>query len=209
VHKLFPLLAVLAVLTCAAAYVAGPLIAAVRLRHAIATGDAPTVDRMIEWQPFRESLRYSIARNAKLVPAATDAARADRPTIWQRIRSLFGYSMLDRFIEHYITPQGLTRLYQAKLRQSRVKQTTPALAKAGVTFDQIRSTWARVRRAEFVSPSRFVLELDDATEPSRRIRGFFILDGLGWYGFQWKLRAVAIDESPPRSAPPAGPGTAS
>ncbi len=117
-------------------YTVSPFLSAMHLRHAIASGDRPTVERMIEWQSLRESLRYSIARNAELLPAATEAGRAVRPTMWQRIRSMFGHTMLDRFIEHYITPAGLTKLYLAKQRRND-EPTKPAFVQAGISLDQL------------------------------------------------------------------------
>lgn len=181
----------IALTALAAGYIASPILSAMHLRHAIATGDRLSVERLIEWESFRESLRYTIARNAKLLPAATEAARALRPTLWQRIRSMFGHSMLDRFIEHYITPEGLTKLYHAKQRRHG-EPKKPAFIQAGISLDHLRQTWRRVKRAEFLSPFRFVLELEDRHDPDRRIKSLFRLSRISITGFEWKLVAVKL-----------------
>ena len=188
-RKRLLVLTVTALTALGAAYIVSPFLSAVHLRQAIARGDRPTVDRMIEWKSLRESLRYSIARNAELLPAATDAARAVRPTMWQRIRSMFGHTMLDRFIEHYITPAGLTKLYHAKQRRYG-EPKKPAFIQAGISFDQLRQTWRRVKSAKFLSPFRFVLELEDRHDPDRRIKSLFRLSHISLTGFEWKLVAV-------------------
>ena len=184
----------LAMFALGATYVVSPLLAAMKLRHAIATGDRNTVQRMIEWDSFRASLRRTIARNAELLPAANQAGRAVRPTLWQRVRSLFGHSMLDRFIETYITPEGLTKLYRAKERRH-AKPDKPAFVQAGVSFEQIRQHWRRVKRAEFLGPFAFVLELEDRHLPDRRIQSLFTLSNIGLTGFEWKLTKVEIGAS--------------
>ena len=181
----------LAIFALAATYVVSPLLAAVKLRHAIATGDRATVARMIEWDSFRESLRRTIARNAELLPAATEAGRAVRPTMWQRVRSLFGHSMLDRFIETYITPDGLTKLYKANERRH-ATPGEPTLVQAGVSLAQVRQHWRRVKRAEFLSPFAFALELEDRHVPDRRIKSLFSLSHVSLTGFEWKLSEVEL-----------------
>ncbi len=185
------LLTVTALMAVAVAYTVSPLLAAMKLRQAIASGDRATVERMIEWPSLRDSLRATIARNAELLPAATEAARAVRPTMWQRIRSLFGHTMLDRFIEHYITPDGLTKLYRAKQRRHG-EPAKPEFIQAGISFDNVRQTWRRVKRAEFLSPFRFVLELEDRHDPDRRIKSLFRLTGISLSGFHWKLAGVKL-----------------
>ena len=184
----------LAMFALGATYDVSPLLAAMKLRHSIATGDRNTVQRMIEWDSFRASLRRTIARNAELLPAANQAGRAVRPTLWQRVRSLFGHSMLDRFIETYITPEGLTKLYRAKERRH-AKPDKPAFVQAGVSFEQMRQHWRRVKRAEFLGPFAFVLELEDRHLPDRRIQSLFTLSNIGLTGFEWKLTKVEIGAS--------------
>ena len=186
--------ALLALITLGVAYLASPLLAAYKLRHAVRTGDTTTLERMIAWPSLRASVRATIARNARLLPVATEVARNIRPTMWQRIRSLFGHSMLDRFIETYITPTGLPKLYRAKTRwHERFKSPRyPAVVLAGIAPDKLVRAWHRIKRAEFKSPFRFVLEVQDRHVASRFITSTFQLSTISLSGFDWKLSGIAI-----------------
>ncbi len=49
-----------------------------------------------------------------------------------------------------------------------------------------------MRRAEFLSPFAFVLELDDPHVPDRRIKSLFSLSHVNLTGFEWKLIEVEL-----------------
>lgn len=134
------------------------------LRHAFASGDKATVGRMIKWDNLRASLRNTIARNAGLLTYANESSRAVPPALWQRVRALFGHLMLHRFIETSITPDGLTKLYRAT-QQRHVKHGKPAFVQAGISYEQVSQSWRRVKRAVFLSPFEFMLELEDDHVP--------------------------------------------
>ncbi len=192
-------LAIIAALL-AVAYLSSPLIAAYKLRQAVKSADTQAIDRMVDWPSVRDSLRSSIARNAKLLPIAHQAGREVRPTMWQRVRAVFGHSMLDRFIERYVTPEGLPKLYKVKTawnEKVRGREADDALPLA----ERIAGTWRRVRRAEFMSPFRFVLEMQDRHVPNRIVRSTFRLSNLSLTGFDWTLTKLAIKHvDPARSA---------
>ncbi|MEO1719410.1 MAG: DUF2939 domain-containing protein [Pseudomonadota bacterium] len=114
-------------------YAAAPFLTAWRLGDAVRDNDTATIARTIEWESFRASLRRSIMRNADLIPEAKAVARRIRPTLWQRVKRVFGASLVDRFIETNITPEGLPRLYaQAQRKKQRARS--------------VRS-WRRARRS--------------------------------------------------------------
>lgn len=117
-----------------AAYLASPFYAAYTLDHAVRTSDTATLSRKIDWMGVRKSLRGSIARYADLTPMVRTATQRVRPTIWQRIKSAFGYSMLDRFIDAYVTPEGLPklrRMREAQIRRAMVsRRREPRIARA-------------------------------------------------------------------------------
>ncbi len=94
-----------------ALYLVSPFYAAWTLHRAVVTADTQTLRDKVDWPAVRHSLRESIAAYSDLLPAARRAAHSVRPSIWQRIKSAFGYSMLDRFIDAYITPEGLPKLH--------------------------------------------------------------------------------------------------
>ena len=201
-RKLVSCTALLAVIALVVAYVASPLLAAHQLRQAMRSGDTKTIERMVAWKSLRASVRRTVARNAKLLPVANWVGRSVRPTFWQRIRSVFGHSMLDRFVENYITPKGLPKLYQAKTRWHerfrRPKQ--PAVVQAGIVPDQALRVWRRIKRAEFKSPFRFILEIQDRHVATRIITSTFRLSHISWSGFDWKLTEISIRHFNPAKA---------
>ena len=199
-----PLIAIAALtfILMAGVYLTSPLWAAYKLRLAMKTGDTDTIERMVVWPSLRSSIKATITKNAKLLPLATQAARALRPTMWQRVRSVFGHSMLDRFIETYITPSGLPKLYRAKTRwHERFKRPRqPAMMQAGLAPDQLARVWRRIKRAEFKSPFRFILEIEDRHVATRLIESTFQLSNISLRGFDWKLSAVSIRSHAPAPA---------
>ena len=185
----------------AAYYIASPLLAAHRLRLAVKSGDTQTIDRMIVWPTLRGSIRRTIAQNAKLLPLAQKAARRASASWWQRIRSAYGHSMLNRFVERYINPSGLSELYRAKKNwHARATSDLPQMIQAGIIPASIQSTWRRVKRAEFINPFRFILEIEDRHKASRLIKTTFQLTNIGLDGLHWKLTAVAIKSAKPAKA---------
>lgn len=201
-RKLLSCAAALAVIALAGAYVASPLLSAYKLRVAMRAGDAKTIEQMVEWQSLRASIRSTVASSAKLLPVAKWVGRSVRPTLWQRVRSVFGHSMLDRFVENYITPEGLPKLYQAKTRwhERFKKQKRPTVVQAGIVPEQMLRTWRRINRAEFKSPFRFILEIQDRHVATRLIRSTFRLSRISFSGFEWKLTEISIRHLNPAKA---------
>ena len=197
-----PAIAALTVLAITGLYLASPLLAAYKLRQAVRMGDSEAVERMVVWPSLRASVKSTVVRNANLLPLAAQAARSIRPTMWQRVRSVFGHSMLDRFIETYITPSGLAKLYNAKTRwHERFRRPQqPAMMQAGLIPDGIGRVWRRIKRAEFESPFRFVLEIEDRHVATRLIQSTFQLSNISLRGFDWKLSAVSIRTLAPSPA---------
>jgi len=198
VRKRFIIMALGFVVVAMAYYVASPLIAAYQLRQAIKAGDADIVSSMINWRSLRASVRRTVARNAKLLPIARDAAQQASQSWWQRLRSAFGHSMLDRFVERYITPEGLTELYRTKTkwheRSHRARPSSPTAhaSQAGHLPVQWTKTWRRVKSAVFVSPFLFELDIQDRHKPNRLIKSVFQLSGIRWNGLNWKLIGLSI-----------------
>ena len=163
--------------------------AAWNLREAIRTADTETIANKVDWLRVRASLRNSLAQNANLRPKVAAAGRRIRPTLWQRVRLLLGGSMVDRFINTYITPEGLPKLY--RLRQStrdgirRVGGPQPELD----WRTQLSQHMARLRRAEFVGWASVVIEVVSATKANRTFEATFDL-----IGFEWKLTRLVVNE---------------
>jgi hypothetical protein len=191
---------VLLVVTIAGGYVLSPFVAAVGLREAIKAGDTATIERRVIWERVRASLRASIAESSRLLPEATQAAERVRPTMWQRVKTAFGQSMVDRFIESYVTPEGLPKLF-------RYRNTWNGTVKGHVddedkldALERVKAFYRRLARAEFKSPGRIEIEMIDRFQPDRRY-----VSTLELHGFEWKLAELRIvgalaDHKGPRRA---------
>lgn len=183
-RRLFPLAVLSAI--AGAIYIVSPFWAAWQLREAIRTGDRDTISRKVEWPSVRASLRESISHQSELLPSATALGSEVKPTFWQRVKSAFGATMLDRFVESYITPDGLPKL----ANHSRGWRN----AVTGKTTDQDRpwnervaEFYSRVKRAEFTGLAQALIEVADRDDPKRSFVGVF-----EFHGFEWKLTKLRI-----------------
>ena len=197
----------LAAVLISTAYAASPFYAAWTLRQAIVTGDTATIARKVEWQEVRRSLRASIASYADLVPLVKSATSHVRPTTWQRVKSAFGYSMLDRFVDTYITAEGLPKLYRLRettrgtreVAVTRARATMMAAGASPSTTDQ--TPWTeraagvlkRIRRAEFLSLTEVELVIRDRHQADRHFVGVLTLKGFEWT--LTSLRVLRIDDA--------------
>lgn len=194
-------LGVVLVVLATIGYVLSPFRAAWVLREAIASGDKATVAQKVEWESVRASLKASLMKNAALLPEINAAGEQIQPTLWQRVKAMFGATMVDRFVESYVTPEGLPKLFT--YRQTLVKTMTgktpepPANADA---FEKLKAFYARVRRAEFKSLTSIEFEIADGGDPNRRYVSLMRLDGT-----EWKLSQLSIVIAP---AAPKGPAAA-
>ncbi len=171
-------LSILLASVLAVAYVASPLVSAWNLREAIKRGDTAAIEGRVAWPTVRQTLKASLATQTNLLALANAAGAEVKPSIWQRVKGAFGATMLDRFIESYVTPEGLPKLLEyRRMWQENVARVD--LEPAG-RIERIKQFWARIQRAEFQSPTRFELEVADRNVPDRRYVSVLELDGLGW-----------------------------
>lgn len=176
------------------AYVAYPFWSAWSLREAIKNGDTATIERKVEWDSVRVSLRESLAREAQFIPEVTAAGEAMRPTLWQRVKTTLGQPMLDRFIDSYVTPEGLPQLFTYR-QTYREKLKGEPNEKSFAVHERLRRFWSRVHRAEFRSLTRVEIEMADKDNPKRRVTSTFELVGLEWKLVALKVKAVKAGEA--------------
>lgn len=184
-------------LVIGAGYVASPFVAAWSLREAIKAGDTATLERKVIWSSVRSSLRASLAGNAQLLPEVNAVGERVRPTMWQRVKAAFGQSMLDRFIESYVTPEGLPKLF-------RYRKTWSGTVKGEIDdeqnldfFERAKGFYRRMSRAEFRSPTRIEIEMTDKFSPDRRYVSILEL-----HGIEWKLAELRIIGTPSANVSP-------
>jgi hypothetical protein len=170
----------------AATYVASPFYAMWNLREAVKRGDTAAIEERVEWPTVRESLKASLARHPSLIATVTAAGGDVTPSVWQRIKGAFGATMVDRFIETYVTPEGLPKLLDyRRLWQDNV--SGGATAEPVSRIERMRNLWARVTRAEFQSLTRVEIEMQDRRAADRRYVSVLELDG-----YTWKLTGLRV-----------------
>lgn len=183
----FSVLAIM-VLASTGAFVASPFVAAWRLREAIRTADTATIERMVDWPRLRDSLKSALNRSAPLRKEAETGGAEVNPTLWQRVKIAFGATMVDRFVESYVTPQGLPRLFQVRKTWN---DTVRGDDEAKLSWsERARQFYARVRRAEFKSFSTVEIEVADKFTPGRHVIATLELADL-----EWRLVGIAFKDA--------------
>lgn len=163
-------------------YVASPFWAAWSLRDAVRRGDVSAIEHKVQWPTVRESLKRSLAVHAELKPQAESIGTEIRPSMWQRVKAAFGATVLDRFVETYVTPDGLPKLfrYRMLLRQHATGETAPEDAADAPWQQRFAAFYQRLKRAELQSLTRVELEVADRLDPDRRYISVLELVGLSW-----------------------------
>lgn len=193
---LFLTIAVLA----AATYVAMPFVSAWNIREAIRHGDTTYLAGKIEWPTFKESLKPSLSRLALDMPLEPDTAPAQKPSLWQRFKQRWGRGLVDRAVDGYITPEGLGRLFSLRKTYRQTVSTTSDTEEGQSRVERFKAFWARVKRAEFATPTRFELDVVDKNDPTRMFAGVLELRRL-----DWKLTELRIRDSGDSTSAPALP----
>lgn len=169
--------------------------------------DTLTLSRKIDWPKVRTSLRGSIAKYSELMPLVKIATKRTPPSTWQRVKSYFGYSLVDRFIDTYITPEGLPKLYRLRETQRGIRTVAGVRASMEVSTGSANpaSRWLgaaaqfakRLQRAEFLSLFEVELVLRDRFDKDRLIVSVFELKSLEWTLTSLRLvRQIAADAQP-------------
>ena len=163
-------------------YVLSPFWAAWSLNEAIKKGDTAFVERKVDWVNVRATLKRSINGQPGVLPQAVALGARVKPTLWQRVKSAFGQTMVDRFLETYVTPTGLSQL-------AKYRATWRAVAgeKARPWTERIVRFYKRIRRAEMTGLTRVEFEIVDKYVKDRSYAGVFVLRGL-----EWQLRELRV-----------------
>lgn len=181
------------------AFTASPFVTAWSIREAIRSGDAPYLESKIEWPAVKASLKASMSTYAlgpdPATPATAEAAPSAKPGLWQRLKAAYGRRVVASMVETMVTPHGLPKLFAYRKSFNENVRGLPDEAKTLPLSERIRRSWERVVRAEFLSPSRFAMEMRDKSDPQRSYAGI-----LEFKGFEWKLVHLEIksERSEPR-----------
>lgn len=178
------------------AYMAWPFVTALQIRDAMIRGDTITLNRKIEWESLRSSLKASITPDV----AARLAADPDAPppSLWQRVKVAVGASVTNTVVDRYVTPErlpvlvGYRRMWRGTVQPAiGIEEPPTALASTmlgGTPIDRFVSFWKRLRSAIFHSPTYLEIEVQDKYTPARSYRA--TLELVGW---EWKLTRMAIN----------------
>lgn len=95
-----------------------PVASAFQIKQAIKAGDVATLERMVQWATVRASLKASLAELSPTMQITGDETRLMRgqqmPSIWSRVKAAATPMLADRFIDSYITADGVTQLQQVR-----------------------------------------------------------------------------------------------
>ena len=172
-------------------YLVSPLASAYAIRDAVASGDSDYLRQRVDWPSVKETLKVSMASYAlgapgeDLVTGASEAAAATKPGLWQRIKREYGRRVVDGMVESYVTPESLPKLFSYRESYHETVGSQPVEPEAITLADKIAREWRRLKRAEFLSPTRFAVEVQDRYTPGKSIAGILELrgsaSGIGWH----------------------------
>ncbi|MBY0559942.1 DUF2939 domain-containing protein [Hyphomicrobium sp.] len=166
-------------LVAAAIYIGSPFATAWGIREAVRNGDSEYLASAIEWPTVRETLKPSIARIALNLPDP-NADPAASNGLWTRFKAYWGQSAVDSVVETYVTPEGLPQLFTLRGKYRDLVGSDADEAKTMPILDRIQRAWARVKRAEFTSPTSFEIDMEDKYDPTRIYLGKLELRSVGW-----------------------------
>jgi hypothetical protein len=174
-----------------AIYIATPFVAAWNLREAVKAGNVEVVKDRVQWDTVRVTLRESLAKHADLFTEAEMVGSEVKPSLWQRMKAAVGGTMMDRFIDTYVTPEGLPKLFKYRqVWRDSVQNDTAETIKLS-RLERFKVVYNRVKRAEFLSFTKFEIEMADRKSQTRRYVSVMEL-----IDYQWKLtglRVIAVD----------------
>lgn len=182
-------------------YVVAPFVTAWSIREAIRAGEAAYLETKVDWPRVKQSLKVSMADYAFGPAVAGDpvsgaAAAAPRPGLWQRLKNAYGRRVLGSMIESMVTPAGLSKLFSYRQGYDEKVRGIPDERETYSLIERVQRSWQRVVRAEFLSPSRFAMEVRDKVVESRIYAGVLELRGLEW-------RLVHLEVKHDRTSAPA------
>jgi len=185
------------------AYVSAPFVTAWSIREAVRNGNSAYLARAIEWDSVRTTLKPTLSRIALDLPDPTLAA-FNKPTLWQRFKAYWGQGAVDSAVDSYLTPEGLTQLFQIRKAYRTYVSGFDEDANKPPLLERIKRTWARVKRAEFTSLATFEVDMLDKYDDTRMFLGKLELTSTGWKLTELRIKMLTTaSETPVESVEPA------
>ena len=187
--------AFLPVLLVGGAYSASPMVAAYNLHESIRAGDVATVEKKVDWDSVRDSLRASLKERV----ADMKANAGKQPTLLKRLKARLAGTVaplfLGRILDRQVTPASFVDYMAAKKKidpwLTRMKRRLAGLDSQDVTAmpPELKGGGMldRIKRATFINPVKFAIEVSDKFEASRSYETIFELRD-----FEWLLTEVRV-----------------
>lgn len=179
---------------CAGSYLAWPLYTAWTIKEAITTGDSAHIARHFDWDPVKKSLKQSMA---DMVLKPVDGNLTDKPHrkgLWASIKAYYSRNMINSIVDRYANPTGLPTLFShgRTIRRNVLGRTDPD---DGLPLGtRIANSWSRLDRAEFITLTRFEVDLRDKYDPTRIYAGVLELKDWRWMVTQLRVLQNTGDE---------------
>jgi hypothetical protein len=189
-------------------YVIWPYYTLLELYRAAQSGNAATINRVVDWEQVRMSVKAQIQeRLEKSQNTAAQREFAQKNPRWANYGNAIAQKVTNSLIDRILTPEGIARLIQGSREQASAaaRQASARSPSAGTAGEagpkpgsigglQQSSLWQRVHFAFFVSPIHFRLDLRDpdrhgAAESSVQptLTVMMIFKGTGWQVYDVRL----------------------
>lgn len=179
------LLKAMIVVVAAGLYVASPFVSAWNMREAIKNNDSAYLTERVDWVSVKETLKPSIA--SLMLPEPVEGE--PRPGLWQRLKAYVGRGAVNRTIDSYMTPEGLPQLFQyGRTYREQVRGEIEEPAEL-TRLERAYRLWQRVKRADFVTLTRFEMTMSDKFDASKLVDATLELRGMTWTLTELRVRS--------------------
>jgi hypothetical protein len=190
-RRLIATLSILSLLAAPSAYMAVPFWTAWSIREAVKSGDSAYLARKIDFAAVRETLRPSLAQVAFDMPDPALGEAAPKPGLWKRIKAYWGQGAINKFVDNYVTPEGLPQMFAWRKTYREIAGTVDPNAPPPSFRARFAKFWSRLKRAEFKSLTAMEFEMRDQYDANRSHVGLLELTGPAW-NLDWKLTELRV-----------------
>ena len=170
------LIALLAV----AAYAALPYWSAYSLAQAFRTGDREVLERRVDWERLRASLKDDLS--AAMVAGLQGAG--PRNDVAAALGVAFGPALIDNMLQSVVNPASVAELAR--------RAAAPGEGEGGVPDEMAEDPLGAVRWAFFIGPSEFLVTVSDEKLDGEDVDLYFERSGLSWRLVRVKLPDTAL-----------------
>jgi Protein of unknown function (DUF2939) len=192
-------------------YLIWPYYTLLELTQAIQAADAPTINRLVDWDRLRPSLKAQLQAQLQNSPKTARERDFEKENPgWAVLGNTLALTFANSLIDKMLTPEGIVRLVQRG-------DAVPAVKALQQAKPEVRQTslWQRIQFAFFVSPIHFRLDLSEpdrggaaglASGAQPSITVILMFKGTGWQVSDlrlWELEnlsskvALAAGRNPP------------